>query len=428
MKLLLHETDQGGVGNALARNFLEYGHEVYAHPGTDYIERIGGKSVRDQGMRNIDFDLLIFCHVGQAHSGYIDALRQSEMRVIGASREVAHLERSKAFGVAEFRSMGYEMPDSYSFNSIDDAIDFVCLQREPFVVKVDDSSDPMGVVMPKAWMDTLWVLRNERTVKNKPVVLQRVLKGCEVGFGGFFDGKRVDLMSVLFEHKRVFAGDQGPNCAEMGSSVFPADELDRQGLSDLIFSPLIPFLQRSGFRGFIDLNGIIGEDLQWRLLEVTSRFGSPQWEILIWQVDDDLGTYLYNLASDIEQGPLRLKPGYAVGVTMVAGGYPYPNACRLGSPVYGDLENAHGVTPMAVKWDETNGVYRTAGGRIVTVTGLGRTMIAAQIAAYEKIKRIQFLDHYYRLDIGDHGRPGKYEEYQLFLDWLEKMGVYERER
>ncbi|RQV97264.1 hypothetical protein EH221_03940 [bacterium] len=414
MRIFLSEGNMNpGVVNALAWNFRKYGHEVHGAPATDYMKRIGCKEAQACNYDS-ENDLFVGVHLDSALRLRNDKMRKAGYRVIGASKFFAEAEKAKNFGQHLLKELGYKLPETYEFGNVDTAIEFVKDKKRPFVVKVDDSSDPMGVIIPKDWRDTIWILQNERTIQQKRIVLQELLHGTEVGFGGFFNGETVDLMAITFEHKRVFAGDQGPNCAEMGTSFLPVELVEKEKLADLIFGPLYPVLQHTQYRGFIDLNGMITGDIEWKVLEFTCRFGSPQTEIMIWYIEDDLAEYLWKVANG-EKAELKIRSDlYFVGVTKVCAGYPYPDACRIGSPVYGNIEWIY-VIPMSVKYDQENGFYRTAGGRIATFTGLGYSMEDAVSDAYGKASMVDFLDSYMRLDIGAYGWNKKRND---VIQWL----------
>lgn len=422
MRIFLFEGHKNpGVVNALARNFMAYGHGVYGDPLTDYMRRIGCKEMSSRPFDK-ERDLIVYVHLDNALENKIDELRRAGYRVIGASKFFADAEKSKDMGQRLLKMTGYRVPASFGFSQVREAIYFVERIQRPFVVKIDDSSDPMGVIIPKHWRDTVWILENEKTIQNKRIVLQELLEGVEIGFGGFFNGYEVDLMSITFEHKRVFDGNQGPNCAEMGTSFLALDIVNREKLADQVFRPLYPKLRESGYRGFIDLNGIITDDLEWRVLEFTCRFGSPQTEIMIWYISDDLGFYLWRIANGEKVKLNVLENVYSVGVTLACAGYPFPNACRIGSFIYGDIEQKF-VIPMSVKFDDRAGLYRTNGGRIVTVTGLGNDMESATEEAYQRASGIDFLDSYKRLDIGMYGWNKTW--YDL-LSWLQRHQLMRR--
>ena len=84
---------------------------------------------------------------------------------------------------------------------------------------------------------------------------------------------------------------------------------------------------------------------------------------------------------------------------MAAGGYPEHYA--KGEVINGlpdaettDTKVFHAGTA------ERDGRVVTAGGRVLCVTALGRTVADAQARAYATVNRIRWNDAYYRTDIG----------------------------
>ena len=101
----------------------------------------------------------------------------------------------------------------------------------------------------------------------------------------------------------------------------------------------------------------------------------------------------------IRDRPISWKPGYAVTVVLAAEGYPQ-------NPVKGDvITGAEGAlhAGTAVK----DGQLVSAGGRVLSVVGLGESLEEARTAAYEQISRIELRGSHYRRDIGLKAAEGK---------------------
>jgi phosphoribosylamine--glycine ligase len=84
---------------------------------------------------------------------------------------------------------------------------------------------------------------------------------------------------------------------------------------------------------------------------------------------------------------------------MAAGGY--PGAYSKGDVITGLPQNS--ATDCKVFHAGTtlkDGAVVTSGGRVLCVTALGATVSAAQKRAYETVKKIQWRNAQYRIDIG----------------------------
>jgi phosphoribosylamine--glycine ligase len=90
----------------------------------------------------------------------------------------------------------------------------------------------------------------------------------------------------------------------------------------------------------------------------------------------------------------------AVALTLASNGY--PDAPRRGDAIAGvDAARRSGALVFGAGVAADNGVgLVTAGGRVLTVVGRGRTLHAAAATAYEAAERISFSGRQMRRDIG----------------------------
>ena len=81
---------------------------------------------------------------------------------------------------------------------------------------------------------------------------------------------------------------------------------------------------------------------------------------------------------------------------MVVAAPGYPEAPRTGSPVTGaDGDGVlHAGTAVAA-----DGSVISAGGRVLSVVGLGNDLAAARQAAYERVAGVRLADAHWRTDI-----------------------------
>ena len=115
------------------------------------------------------------------------------------------------------------------------------------------------------------------------------------------------------------------------------------------------------------------------MLEFNCRFGDPETQPLVMQLDEDLLPLLHAAArGELPQRPLRLRAGVTVGVVMAA----------TGARVF-----QAGTKALA-------GRLVTAGGRVLTVCAHGATVALAREAAYRACALIRFEGAQYRRDIG----------------------------
>jgi len=139
-----------------------------------------------------------------------------------------------------------------------------------------------------------------------------------------------------------------------------------------------------------------------RVLEFNARFGDPETQVLLPRWHDDL----YAVLAAAADRRLADLPSFswsdmaACGVVLAAAGY--PERSRIGDPIAGLDRHAtdalifHG----GVRKDPRYGEALTAGGRVLTIVGLGADVAAAREAAYSQAARVSFEGRWYRRDIG----------------------------
>jgi phosphoribosylamine--glycine ligase len=138
-----------------------------------------------------------------------------------------------------------------------------------------------------------------------------------------------------------------------------------------------------------------------QLIEYNVRFGDPETQVLMMRLKSDLLAALLATADGVLKNfDLRWSDGAALTVVMAANGYP-------GTPVKGTeikgLEAAKLVPNVEIFHAGTrqDGARLLAdGGRVLNVTGRGRTVAEARDAAYAAVAKIDWPGGFYRKDIG----------------------------
>jgi phosphoribosylamine---glycine ligase len=135
-------------------------------------------------------------------------------------------------------------------------------------------------------------------------------------------------------------------------------------------------------------------------LEFNCRFGDPETQPILMRLQSDLIDLCEAaLNKTLNQSSVRWDPRAALGVVMAAGGY--PDDYRKGDAING--LDAAALLPGKVFHAGTRiegGQIVTAGGRVLCAVGLGDTVSAAQLQAYNLVHAIHWNLVQYRLDIG----------------------------
>jgi phosphoribosylamine--glycine ligase len=207
------------------------------------------------------------------------------------------------------------------------------------------------------------------------------------------------------DFKRVGDGDRGPNTGGMGA-YSPLPWAPDNLVDDVVGSVLQPTVDEMRRRGtpFAGLlyAGLALTSSGVRVIEFNARFGDPETQVVLARLRSPLGALLHAAATQTlaEVGRLDWSDQAAVTVVIAAGNYPH--APRAGDVVNG-LDVAGKVRDAYVLHAGTsvdgNGQVVTAGGRVLSVVGLGNTLQAARTAAYDAVACIQVDGSHYRTDI-----------------------------
>jgi len=219
------------------------------------------------------------------------------------------------------------------------------------------------------------------------------LEGPEVSALAFVDATAVVPLALSQDFKRIGGGDTGPNTGGMGA-YSPLPWLDDE--AETRIWELVSATARALRVDRIEYSGLLYAGLMLaaegpKVLEYNCRFGDPETEAVLPRLQSDLAAVLAACAADrLDDVKVGLSQDAAVTVVLASGGYPGPY--ETGRPITG-LEAAATV-PGAVVFHagttERDGRVFTAGGRVLAVTGWGRTVAEARARAYEAASAISF--------------------------------------
>jgi phosphoribosylamine--glycine ligase len=241
------------------------------------------------------------------------------------------------------------------------------------------------------------------------VVLEERLRGQEVSYHVVLDGTRYLPLAAAQDHKRLLAGDLGPNTGGMGAYSPPpvvTPEVEARIISRVI-EPTVRGLrdEKIDFRGVLFV-GLMIDDGEPRVLEYNTRFGDPECAVLMARLGGDVLPLLVACArGDLSSVDVRWDTPCAMSVVVAAPGY--PGSVKKGAPIAG-LDRAARVAGVEVLHAGTKagegGSVVTNGGRVLCVTGTGSDLDAVAANVYDAVGRIEFEGMQYRADIGHHAR------------------------
>ena len=222
------------------------------------------------------------------------------------------------------------------------------------------------------------------------------------------DGK--DFLSFLpsQDHKRLNENNQGPNTGGMGAYT-PVPFVDKKLLKQIekeIVAPTIKAMAKEGclYQGIL-YPGLILTREGPKVLEYNCRFGDPETQPLMMQLESDLvEIFLAQQKKQLKNKKLVFKKGFSIGVVLASAGY--PGEYKKGDQIHGlDKVKDEDVQIFHAGTKELDKKIITSGGRVLTVTSHGQLLTETIKKTYQQIgkRSIHFKGMQYRHDIGKNG-------------------------
>jgi phosphoribosylamine---glycine ligase len=346
--------------------------------------------------------------------GIVDEFETRNLKIVGANRQAARLEASKAFAkdfmfrhkiptalyaVADTADKAIEILESGDFGA----------ENSPVVVKADGLAAGKGVVVAANRSEAVEAIRNlENTVGREAVskiLLEECLFGREVSLLLFADGKNFALMPPARDHKRIGENDTGANTGGMGvvtgASLLSAEQTAQ--ITETIIKPTLKGAKDEGFefRGILFL-GLMMTESGPKVLEYNVRFGDPETQAILLRLKTDFIEICEAIHSQtLDKLEIKWRPGSSVCVVLASKGY--PAKARTGDTIRGldeaaQFENVFVFHAGTARNDK--GDFITAGGRVLGVTATGENINDALRLAYEAIGKINWDGIQFRRDIG----------------------------
>ncbi|MGN7611070.1 phosphoribosylamine--glycine ligase [Magnetococcales bacterium HHB-1] len=342
--------------------------------------------------------------------GLADILRNEGVMVFGPSAAAAEIEGSKAFMKGLFAKYNIPTAEYAQFTEAEEALAYIRQQGAPIVVKTSGLAAGKGAIVCQTIEEAEQAIQQTMVDKifgdaGDVVVVEAFLKGEEASFLALVDGEHILPLASSQDHKAVGEGDKGLNTGGMGAySPAPVvTDTFHQRIMDEVMKPTVAAMAKEGrpYQGVLYAGVMIdGDDL--KVLEFNARFGDPEAQPLLFRMKSDLVPLLVAAATgELKDKTIEWDDRVSLCVVMAAGGY--PGSYNKGDKISGleqvktmgdDVHVFHAGTKSL------SGEILSAGGRVLGVTALGKTVSEAQKRAYEAVDKISWSDVYYRRDIG----------------------------
>lgn len=419
MKILM--VGGGGREHALIRKLLESEkvEKVYCAPGNGGIScdaecfSVGATDI--EGMVSLAKELKVDCVFvapdDPLAAGMVDAMEKEGIRAFGPRANAAIIESSKVFSKNLMKKYSIPTAGYEVFENSKDALGYIKEQNKyPVVVKADGLALGKGVIIAQneeEAEDAVHTIMDDKKfgASGNKVVIEEFITGPEVSVLAFTDGKCVKPMVSSMDHKRAYDGDKGPNTGGMGTispNPYYTPEIADRCMKE-IFLPTIEAMNKEGrtFKGCLYFGLMLTADGP-KVIEYNARFGDPETQVVLPRLKtplcDIVDAVIDENLSDLD---IQWSDEACACVVMASGGYPgsYPKGIEIkGLDSDGQVEGAcvfHAGTALE------NGVFKTAGGRVLGVTALGSDLKEALKKAYAAVEKITFEGAHYRTDIGN---------------------------
>lgn len=358
-------------------------------------------------------DLVVIGPEAPLVEGVADDLRAAGIPTFGPTARAAQLEGSKAFAKRIMAEAGVPTSLSHVCTTLDEVGEALDAFGPPYVVKDDGLAAGKGVVVTE---DRDAALAHAAACFERPdgrIVIEEYLVGPEVSLFCISDGEHVIPLAPAQDFKRVADGDQGPNTGGMGA-YSPLDWIPPHLVEDVVERVAKPTIRQMALLGMPFVGVLyVGLALTARgpkVIEFNVRFGDPETQVVLARLRTPLAGLLHAAATGQleEVGPLHWHDGAAVTLVLAAEGY--PAAPRTGAAITG-LETITGETAYVLHAGTatTADGLTAAGGRVLSVVGLGADLAEARATAYHALGKIEMPGGHHRSDIALAAQNGQIE-------------------
>jgi phosphoribosylamine--glycine ligase len=329
------------------------------------------------------------------------------VHLVGPGKACAALEGSKDFSKLIMEEAGIPTAAARTFFAEDwqELEKYLLPRNPPFVIKADGLASGKGVAICQSIQEALEfsaaILKDNVFAAAKPALLvEEFLTGIEISMFLLSDGLHYLMLPEAKDYKRILDGDLGPNTGGMGS-VSPVWFADREFTAKVrsrIVDPLFKTLNKRGlnYKGFLFL-GLMNKNGNPYVIEFNVRLGDPETQTLMLRIGSDLVPALLSLKDQtLHLQKLDISEKAVCTLVMAAENYP-------DSPVKGDEIRMDEMQDAEVFFAGTameNGVLKTAGGRVLSLTCMGEDLKTAREMVYRNAEKIVFRGARYRKDIG----------------------------
>ena len=340
-------------------------------------------------------------------NGIVDHLNEKKIKVFGPSKFASKLEGSKGFMKNLCKKNNIPTANFGIFTDFDSASKFIRKNKTPIVVKADGLAAGKGVSIcnsvEEALINTKNILEGKFKSSNK-VVLEEFLEGEELSYFIIVDENSYIFFGSAQDHKRVGEGDIGPNTGGMGAyspASLLTNELEKK-IKKKIIEPTLKAMKKLGYpyKGFL-YAGLMIKKGEPYLIEYNVRMGDPECQVLMMRLKTDLLKIIdYAMQNKLSNLKIEWSKKSCITIVLCAKGYPSNY-----------VKNSEIKNLFNVSVDENNQIFHAGtyiknkktysmGGRVLNITSSSESLTEARNRSLQNISKINWIDGFFRKDIG----------------------------
>jgi phosphoribosylamine--glycine ligase len=342
-------------------------------------------------------------------AGIVDRFRADGKAIFGPTRAAAEIETSKSFAKELMLRVGIPTAAATRCTDVSSAKRAVRLLDPPIVVKATGLAAGKGVIICESAAAADRVIESmlehrEFGDAGAEILIEEFMEGEELSLFALTDGMSLLTMIPAQDHKRLLDGDEGPNTGGMGAYA-PVSAAEPQVLRSIrtrVLEPAIEAMREEGrpFTGLLYAGLMLTDDGP-RVVEFNCRFGDPETQALLPLLRSSLLEPIAAVAlGDGLRGvrPFEWAPGSSVTTVVATAGYPHRP--RLGDPIELPAVEPGTMIFHAGTARGTDGVLRSAGGRVLSCTAIGESMAVARERSVALARAVRLDGAQFRSDIG----------------------------
>ncbi|MBQ8321851.1 MAG: phosphoribosylamine--glycine ligase [Clostridia bacterium] len=337
--------------------------------------------------------------------GCVDALEAVGVPCFGPRANAAIIEGSMVFSKNLMKKYGIPTATYEVFDNAEAALEYVSSCPIPTVVKADGLALGKGVIIAmdrETAIDAVKSIMQEGKfgASGNQIVVEEFLTGPEVSVLAFTDGKAVKPMVSSMDHKRALDNDEGLNTGGMGTiapNPYYTEEIAAECM-EKIFLPTIDAMNKEGrtFKGCLYF-GLMLTPSGPKVIEYNCRFGDPETQVVLPLLESDLLEIMMATTNgNLDKCEVKFAKSAACCVIMASKGYPEKYESGYEITISDDVYDSVYVAGAKL----SDGKLVNAGGRVLGVTAVEDNLGDAIKSAYNKCKKVDFANAYYRSDIG----------------------------